>query len=711
MAHRPPGGPIQAALGASVGAAAFALIVMVIVASAQPLFTEDTWWHLAMGETYASDGPRLIADPLLHTASGPPAPAAWLADVALHCVQRTAGFGGLRIAHAAVVAAIFALAFFSLRRMSGSWVLAALGVALFAVLSAYRLFQLRPHLLTILAALLLLRALVEDGTTPSWRRVGVAGLLLALWVNLHAAFVLGLLLIGAAMGGLLAALPFRIRQRERDLPRIRRLVVALGACTVATFANPEFAQPHSLYFVSGGESPTLGLVVDEWASVNLLAWPVPGFPPSPLGLLVLWGLLIGTPLAIAATWKRERNGNETDAFDPALAGVALLALGMSLFAVRFTWMGIFALFPIAKALHGAAPLPTRWSVCLAAIAGLLIPGFAFLGPWPMISNGVHSQTYARAYPAAKYHAHATWFLRDTGLEGRLWNDYSTGNFFGYWLAPTLRVFINGSLNVPPDVMAARQSVRRREPDPKGWKHWLDRYDIDVFVGTGVPTFTVGRPDIATSAHLEQEPDWIPIFRNLRSGIYLRRNEGNTENLERVAAYYERAGVPFERETGFDAGRAIATARQWAFQHGLIPSNYAHLVGSSRSFDPDQRNAARDRLAGLYALLGLYDSALELDRARLQSDPGALGAARRQLWSQMRLRDSDASRTAAEALSRISKPGDARSSAMIEAATRFTQLPPAEATALAAVVPLVSPAEARWLLSGVAEPEIRPSRAP
>ena len=85
----------------------------------------------------------------------------------------------------------------------------------------------------------------------------------------------------------------------------------------------------------------------------------------------------------------------------------------------------------------------------------------------MISKGIHAEWYARPFAANKYHAHAVWFMRDAGLQGRLFNDYWMGNFLGYWLAPELPAFVNGSLNVPVDVMSARTAILNRTGDGQG----------------------------------------------------------------------------------------------------------------------------------------------------------------------------------------------------------------------------------------------------
>jgi hypothetical protein len=155
------------------------LCALLLLASGQPIVTDDTWWHLALGEAFAREGPRLAADPLLFTAPGPPSPASWAADVILFGLERGAGFTGLRLAHVALVAGILALAGSLLWRASRSAATAGLGTAAFAVCAAYRLVQIRPHLFSMIATLVLARLLFDRSDVPSWRRIAFAALLLA----------------------------------------------------------------------------------------------------------------------------------------------------------------------------------------------------------------------------------------------------------------------------------------------------------------------------------------------------------------------------------------------------------------------------------------------------------------------------------------------------------------------------------------------------
>ncbi len=714
-----------------VHAAALATVALLLVSAGQPIFTDDTWWHLAMGEAYLTQGPWLSSDPMLHTATGPAAPAAWLSDVTFYGVERALGFQGLRLLHVMLVAGILGLAWSLLRRSGGSRAFASLAVALFSVLSAYRLFQLRPHLLSVLAGLLLVRLLIVDRDPPSWSRVAASAVLLGLWANLHGGFLLGFVLLAAAVAGLLLDGILAAEWGQRDRLRVRRIAWALALGLLASLANPSGAGQHLLYFAAGSATPELAVVADEWAIVNLFQLPVPNLPPSPLAWAVVWSLLLLTLMSVFLGLRaraRAPDAHSAAGIDPALLALAAVSLLALLSAIRLLWLGIVPLLLIghvarAQGLFEGRPARVfSWAAAATAVA--LVPGFIALGPWPMISRAIHPSWYARPYAAAKYHAHAVWFLRDAEVEGRLFNDYSDGNFLGYWLAPRLKAFVNGSLNVPREVMDARYAIVRREGSRPGesFGALLDRHQIDAFFGTGVPAVPrPGRPVLHTTLHLEAEPGWILVFRSMESAVYLRSAERNRSNLQRITGYYARQGVPFDPELGFDAERVIREASDWAVTHGLLPVDYRHLRRQARALDPSRRPAARDRLASLYAVIGLHERTTAVDRKSLLSaantrpgsaagpEPGTLLAARRLVWSLLHLARFDESLEAAERLEALASREDGLSALLVDAARRVPALSEEEAATLVAVLPVFSQPQGMRVLAGFQEPVARERR--
>jgi tetratricopeptide (TPR) repeat protein len=329
----------------------------------------------------------------------------------------------------------------------------------------------------------------------------------------------------------------------------------------------------------------------------------------------------------------------------------------------------------------------------------------------MISRGIPGSWsgYAQPYPASKYYAQAVWLLKDAGLEGNLFNDYFMGGFLGYWLAPPLRSFINGTLNVSAEAMNANRAIRERRGSAPGenFPQLLDRLRVDLFLGIRLPQIpNSNRPWFYTTGHLERTPGWIPAFRNLRSAVYLRVNPRNRANLERVVDYYARQQVPFDPRRGFDPERVIREARSWAVEHGLVPSHFEALATASHTLDFARRRPARDRLASLYAALGLYEQAIRLDRRALRSDPGDIATRRRLVWSLLRLGRAAEALEAAEELAQAA-PRDWLSREIAAAARRYAALDDAgEAAALVARLPLFTPGQAALILSGVVPPERR-----
>ena len=701
-----PGRSSLTRLGLVVHAATLALVALVLVSAGQPVFSEDTWLRLSLGEAYSAAGPWLSEDPLLHTAIGPPAPAAWLSDVALYGVEHVFGFAGLRSFHVLGVVAILALAWSLLRRTSGSPLLASLGTGVFAVLSAYRLFQLRPHLVSMFLALLLVRILVVDERPPSRQRIFVVVVLFALWANAHAGFVLGPVLLGAAAVG--AGIVALARGDSTDRARSARIGLAVVLGLGATLLNPEGIGSHLLYLNAGGDTPALAVVIDEWASVSLWRLPPANLPPSLLSWGIVWILLLITPVAAVREFRAWRSGGGAD---PALAALAIVSLVGLLSAVRLLWLGIFPLLFLghcARA-HGILAKRSRLVPALIAVfALLLLPAFVWLGDWPMISRGVQRARYAEPYPATKSYAHAVWFLRDAQLEGRLFNGYEVGNFLGYWLAPRMKVFVNGSLNVPREAMEARKQIERRlgATSKESFTDTLDRLGIDVFFATGLPvTSPPNRPSIHTTTHLEGAPGWLLVFRTPRSAVYLRDNLRNRANRERVADYYARHGVPFDPERGLEVERVARAAPAWAADHGVLPMHLPRLEAAADSLDPARRKVAREQLGALYATLGLYERAISIERARLRAEPQASTAAPRLLWSLLHLGRFGEAREVASTLAGQPGSGDGLSQALVAVALS-AERSQEDLAARVAVLPVFAGARARGVLAGFREPVAR-----
>jgi hypothetical protein len=681
-------------------AAWIALSWLLLYSTGRPIFTDDLWWHLALGRAYLAEGPWLAADPLLFAAEGPPTPAAWLFDAASYRVLSVGGFTLLRIFHVAWVVGLLAFAWWSFRRAGATRAVAGLASSTFSVLAAYRVFQLRPELATMLATLALYALLFASGRAPSYGRIALAALLCALWANVHAGFLLGPTLRAGALLALLVTLPLQsTRHRAAQAERTRRLGLALGLAIAASLLNPQGPGAYLAYFAAGDSTPDLSVVADEWSPLQLFALPRSNSPPAPIVWGIFWLLIPAVTFTAWRAWRSWRDDDESSWVDPALLALAAAGLIAGLLAVRFTWLAVFALLLLART-SGRAERTASISWVAAAGSLLLVPGYLVLGDWPFLSQGVPRSLagYASPYPANKYYANAAWFLRDAGIEGQLFTAYSQGGFYGFWLAPRVRPFVNGSLNVPQatldDYLAIQTGyglTSRREMLER-----LAAHDIDLFLGTGLPSAQrPNRPWRYTTSHLEGAPGWLLIYRNLQSALYLRVTPDNREQLARIDRYYDSHGVPFDPAAGLDVGAIWRRAPDWAIREGLVPFGFRELLAERYSVQPGRRIAVQNRLANLQAGLGLCDRAVAIDRELVRSSAAPPESRRRLVWCLLHLGLDDDALAAASGLE-----GNGLERHIAAATQRIASIDDPEVRALAlAFLPLFSHAESGRIASG------------
>ena len=622
--------------------AALAVLVTLVLVG-QPLYANDTWIHLALGRAFASAGPFLAADPYLFAAPGPPAPSSWLGSLSLYGIHSVTGFTGLRVFHVAAVGALFVLVWRFAQRVTRSAPAASVVLVAFVLLSTYRIVQLRPHLFTMVAMFAIAAIVLAPRAGPTLRQIGLAAALTAVWANMHAAFLLGpLLVVGAGASlALLAWVPglaaANSAQEKAERGRAARLLLAGIAMLVASFLNPQVGAAHLAFFSAGDTTLALSAVADEWGPTNLLAWPIPRLPPTGAAWALCWFSLIivivsGTGLARKRFESRIGRAAPlwTSRIDPVLFAVSTASVLASLMASRFLWLLAFAVMLAATLVAGSSLRRVRvWGAVLLVV----MMGAAHLrvGDWPLVSRALGGgwSSYSEPYRTAKYFGHSMWFLADTGIEGRVYNDYPLGGFMSFWLGPKLQMSSSGTMNVEAQAMERNFAIAARQGDLGAL---LDHQGVDVFLATGLPVESGGQRAVSsTLRHLEGEPGWILAFRSLRSAVYVRTGEVAAANLDRVEAYYRDAGVPFDRARGLDVARVIEVAPRWAMDQGMIPADFGALRDAAiRLADP----AAAERLADLYAVLGLYGPCHQASSDILRRAPRDQEAAYRRSWCSM-----------------------------------------------------------------------------
>ena len=621
--------------------------------AARPLDTNDMWWHLALGAAYAREGPWPEQDPILHTAlPGDAIPHEWLFGIGLHALDQTLGFPGLRAAHAAVVAAILALALSIFRRASHSTPLACAATGVFLLLAWFRLFQLRPDLVSILAFLVGYRLLFEPRAPPSWRTVALVVGLFVFWANLHSLFLVGLCLVVAALLGLLLRLGLSLRLSGEDarassaelVRGFRSWAAVLLPGVGATALNPRGFEQH-LHFFTATRDRGIWLILDEW------------FPFDPLSSTgyasgsVVYASWLATDLllvgfAVAASWAfwrfwRRPSRETLDDADPVSFGLAAAGIVALLVSVRFLWLGVLPLLFILRVLRCVVAGDPKWGsraewaaasiAVLSAVALAGVPAF----DRPSLAAGPYLQTN---FTPTRQTLSSAVFLSDSGVSGNTFNRYENGGFLGYWLAPRLQMFIDSrtlSAAVLQDYAQINQAGSSSETGT--FLELLDRRGVDFFLGAGIPTGPPRQQSAAfTTAHLDEADGWLLVHRSVDQTVHLRNSGRNQRNLQRIAAYYEREGVPFSRSSGLDVELVAHTRPDWAIERQMLPKDYPRLLEQIGSGDPAVRFQAFEALGRAWLLLGRYQRALTFDEQALAIRPEARWVHRRVVYCLLRL---------------------------------------------------------------------------
>jgi tetratricopeptide (TPR) repeat protein len=279
----------------------------------------------------------------------------------------------------------------------------------------------------------------------------------------------------------------------------------------------------------------------------------------------------------------------------------------------------------ARLAHGLA-----WSAAgLSLVLALALPGGLRLASYAQ-EVAVETDGYWRSpYLDQRYGGAGMRFLRDAGLRGRLFHPFNLGGFLGYWLAPDLRIFIDGRMDHYPgevldDYLKLRNASQRGAP--RLLQDLLDKWAIDVFFGTSFPEARYA--DRHSIAHLRRLPGWVLVFASEQHSVYLRKTPRNQRNFDRVKAYYVQRRLHFSVNGGLDVSQTIRRRPGWSKRQGLIPEHFKALKERSESPDPDIRLTALQQLGWLYWQIGAFEDGVAVERKLLALRPEAKEPRRR-----------------------------------------------------------------------------------
>lgn len=456
-----------------LGLVAIFLTLLMLSAVVDP----DYFWHLKTGQYLVEHGALPAGDIFSYTQAGKPwVLHEWLFEVLLYGVFSVLGEPGTKLLVAMLATASLAVTYATANRILRKPYLAfALAVICFIFVAPG--ISPRPQLVTFLLLATYLWILTGFKYFRETRGLLALPLLMAVWVNFHGGYAVGLALLflfTASEWLVFFAAEKRSTEQQR---RLQWLSLATAGSLLASLANPYFLG-HLLY--------PFQVMAMEASRSYISEWQSPDFhDPQYQGYLAL------VCIFFIATIYRNRKADLTELALP----MSFLMLGFV--AVRHTPLAAVAAAPfLAVALAGqplAQMLPARWLRGFVAWHGRRVQGGNDLGDKEFLLNWLlllfMFVGFLLAYPAqsarnaekvqANVPTGATDFLVREHIEGRMFNTYHYGGYLIYRLYPAQKVFIDGRADMYGDAFLAEYGAI--SDGAENWRTLFDKYRIDYVI--------------------------------------------------------------------------------------------------------------------------------------------------------------------------------------------------------------------------------------
>jgi hypothetical protein len=475
---------------------------------------------------------RLVNEDLFTcTIHGQPihADANWLTQLLFYWLFSHGGMELLQLVNSLALTTTMGLLIWLCWRKSASLRLAA-GLGMFTFLGVWQVLLIRPQTFSLLF-FALMYALLEAAERRRWLLV-FPPLLEALWVNVHGAFPVGVMLMGCYFAG---ALVQRLASRRRPTfsppyeggaggeregaaaeatplsqggeqrqPPLAGLLICLLATALATLANPYGLDIYGFVSATSGRSSARS--IQEW---------VPAQSDSLIG--ITWVLSVLLALFSFGLAKPRLRATELC--------LASCFLPLSFTAVRMVAWWLLAIAPVI-ATQLAAALPRRLAVDEqgnrpSLIAGVFLSLFVLLAVAcapPMEHISPVPKALGRTHRVEHDLEQVAEFLRQHPTPNRcLYSRLEWGAYFTWSLAPDgYRVFLDSRIDLyPDDAWAAYLAILHARAD---WQAILDWHGVDCMVLDA----SHGDQREGLLREVQQSADWqlVDGLREVR--VYVRR---------------------------------------------------------------------------------------------------------------------------------------------------------------------------------------------
>lgn len=471
------------------------VFVFAFLFASRPLSDGDFWWHLKTGEYIVQHFSIPRIDFYSFTVPGRSWVAhEWLSEVIFYLVYSRAGFNTLIFIFTVMTVVAFWVVFRDTRAHPF-----VKGFAL--LLSVWTIIPnlgVRPRTITLLLAgiyLALLRSFVREKETRAiWWLVP----LMALWANLHAGYLIGLVLIGVTIAGVVLDAWFAGETLAAHSSQLKKLILVFVACLLAVNLNPQGPRillfPFEFFF-----SPIQQNQITDWLS--------PDFHQSellPLALLIL------LPIAALALSPKRARPSEVLLFLSTLYATLKSSRHMAIFALIAgplladylqNWLETTRFARVFG--QPNTTNTTRRAIVFNLI--LLVPLVACL---IKLKSVIYSPPTQRRVGVP---LNAVKYVKDNSITGNTFTDPNIWGGYLIWETPSNPVYIDGRIDMYGD-----EFVREFLEIISGLRRWqepFEKYGVDVAI---VSTGSIMR------LQLQQSPEWQELYNDEMAVVFRRK---------------------------------------------------------------------------------------------------------------------------------------------------------------------------------------------
>ena len=467
----------------------------------------DTGWHIRTGDVILKTLSVPRYDPFSFLA--PPLPwiaHAWLPEVIMAIVHRLFGLTGIVVFFSSVIAFVYYV-LFRILQTKHDILLTTVIFGLVATSSAPH-WLARPHIFSI-GFTVATSYLLSNYQYHNKNYLYLLPVIMFFWVNSHAAFIIGFLLMAIYFSGNLLTLLMAQNSRITEArAKAFALGLTLACCLVTSLLNPYGYRILLFPFQLTSERFLMDYIV-EYLSPNFhdlmpfryllfLSIAILALSRSRLDIIQLMLVLVFTHLALYSV-------RHILLYAIIVAPILLDQAQLLLEGAKGKWVDFFKERSAAISLADSrskgylCTISAVAFVCLLAASGKLDFKFS-----------------EKTRPVA-----AVEFLKNENLKGNMFSNMSFGDYVIYAAWPQYKVFVDGRVDMyGSNLMLEHGEILSLRPT---WRSLLDKYNIN---------WVFDRANSPLSLLLLERGDWKLIYSDKVANIFLRNTLENQPVIDK-----------------------------------------------------------------------------------------------------------------------------------------------------------------------------------